>query len=214
MHASEATCGRLLRMMEDTGHVAAQGRKGRAITPSGLRVLQEWASKQARDKSRMALDQSLRIKNPDELLDVLIARRAIEGETAALAAKYAGPDDITALKEIIQEQQDVLDAGESAIKQNLDFHVTLAQAGRNRILVAALEVIYGHPDVMRVLEYVRASVGSEMVAEHRRILQEIARQRPTAARNAMVRHMNNMIDDLAEYMNKGDREEMPDECQR
>lgn len=215
VQASEATCGRLLRMMEDAGHVAAQGRKGRAITQSGQRVLQEWSAKQARDKTRMALDQSLRIQNPDELLDVLIARRAIEAETAALAAERATPEEIQALKDIIEEQQDVLDTGSSATKQNTDFHLTVAHAGKNRVLEAALDIIYGHPDVMRALEYVRVRVGSEMVEDHRRIIQEIARQRPAGARNAMVKHINNVIDDVGKYMRDwGDREEQADVSER
>ncbi len=200
VQASEATCGRLLRTMEDAGHVSAQGRRGRAITASGEKVLQEWRNKQARDKTRLALDQSLRIQNPDELVDVLIARRAIESETAALAAERATPEEVQNLRDIIQEQQDVLDTGASAIKQNTDFHLTVAHASKNKVLVAALDLIYSHPDVMRAFEYVRARVGSEMVEDHRRILQEISRQRPGGARNAMVKHMTNVIDDIGKYL--------------
>ncbi len=50
---------------------------------------QEWCAKQVRDRTKMALDHSLRIQNPEELLDVLVARRAIESEAAALAAQRA-----------------------------------------------------------------------------------------------------------------------------
>lgn len=215
VQASEATCGRLLRMMEDAGHVVAQGRKGRAITASGERVLQDWNAKQARDKTRMALDQSLRIQNPDELLDVLVARRAIEAETAALAAERATPEEIESLNGIIQEQQDVLDTGSSATQQNTDFHLAVAHAGKNRVLIAALDLIYGHPDVMKALEYVRVWVGSAMVEDHRRIIQEIARQRPSAARNAMVKHMNNVIDDVGKYLrDRGEQEAQPDVSKR
>lgn len=200
IQASEATCGRLLRMMEDAGHVVAQGRKGRAVTPAGQRVLHEWDAKQVRDRTRMALDQSLRIQNPDELLDVLVARRAIEAETAALAAQRATPGEIQGLRDIIEEQQTLVDTGSSSTQQNSAFHLALARAGKNRVLEAALDIIYGHPDVMKALEYVRVKVGSEMVEDHRRIIQEVSRQRPAGARNAMVKHMNNVIDDVGVYM--------------
>jgi len=215
VQASEATCGRLLRMMEDAGHVASSGRKGRAITPAGQKVLQEWFAKQVRDRTKMALDQSLRIQNPEELLDVLIARRAIESEAAALAAQRATPEDVDRLKAIIEEQQDLLDAGASATKQNNDFHLAVARIAGNRVLEAALDIIYGHPDWMHVLEYVRARVGSEMVEEHRRIIQEIARKRPTGARNAMVKHMNNVIEDVGIYLRDWrDMEEKSDVSER
>lgn len=215
VQASEATCGRLLRMMEDAGHVASSGRKGRAITPSGQKVLQEWFAKQVRDKTRMALDQSLRIQNPEELLDVLVARRAIESEAAALAAQRATPEEVESLRSICEEQQGLLDAGSSATKQNNEFHLAIARISGNRVLEAALDIIYGHPDWMRVLEYVRARVGSEMVEEHRRIIQEIARKRPTGARNAMVKHMNNVIEDVGIYLRDwGDMEEKSDVSER
>jgi GntR family L-lactate dehydrogenase operon transcriptional regulator len=202
-------------MMEDAGHVIAQGRKGRAITSSGERVLQEWNAKLVRDKTRMALDQSLRIKNPDELLDVMVARRAIEAETAALAAERATAEEVQSLRDIIEEQQDVVDTGSSATQQNTDFHLTVAHAAKNRVLIAALDLIYGHPDVMKALEYVRVRVGAEMVADHRRIIQEISRQRPSAARNAMVKHMNNVIDDLSSYLRDwGEQEEQADVSKR
>jgi GntR family L-lactate dehydrogenase operon transcriptional regulator len=91
----------------------------------------------------------------------------------------------------------------------------VAHAAKNRVLIAALDLIYGHPDVMKALEYVRVRVGAEMVADHRRIIQEISRQRPSAARNAMVKHMNNVIDDLSSYLRDwGEQEEQADVSKR
>jgi DNA-binding FadR family transcriptional regulator len=80
------------------------------------------------------------------------------------------------------------------------------------VLVAALEVICEHPDVMKVLEIVRDAVGSTMVEEHRRILHEISRQKPVAARNAMVRHLNNVINDLVVYVGSTTTEEREDKA--
>ncbi len=215
VHASEATCGRLLRTLEDAGHVEARGRRGRTITASGERLLKEWREKQARDKTQMALVQSLRIKNPDELMDVLIARRAIESETAALAAERATPEEVQGLRGTIQEQQDVLDSGSSAIEQNAAFHLGIARASKNKVLMAALDLIYGHPDVMRAFEQIRARVGSEMVEDHRRILQEIARRRVAASRNAMAKHMSNVIDDVGKYVREwGEQEAQSDVSER
>lgn len=207
VQASEATCGRLLRTMEDAGHVEPQGRKGRSITPGGERVLREWLDKQARDRTQVALVASLSIQNPDELLEVLIARRAIEAETAALAAERATAQEIEALRQTISEQQAVLDSGESAIAQNTAFHLGLARAAKNKVLIAALELIYGHPDVMRAFEYIRAKVGSEMVEDHRRIIQAVARRSPGAARRAMEKHMTNVIEDVAKYVRESGEQE-------
>ena len=215
VQASEATCGRLLRTMEDAGHVEARGRKGRSITARGERVLKEWREKQARDRTQVALVESLSIQNHGELLEVLIARRAIESETAALAAERATPEEIEALRQAISEQQAMLDSGSSAIDQNAAFHLGLARAAKNRVLIAALELIYGHPDVMRAFEYIRAKVGSEMVEDHRRIIHAVARRSPAASRRAMEKHMTNVIEDVAKYLREsGEREGLQDGGER
>jgi len=199
IHVSEATCGRLLRVLEEAGFAAPDGQKGRAITPKGASALDEWRKEQVRDRSQMAFVQSLQVQRPQELVDVLVARRAIEGETAALAAQNATGEDIQKMKAIIDEQEVILGSGASAIEQNSAFHMALAAASRNAVLLGALEVIYRHPDVMRAFEYIRASVGSRMVEDHTGILQEIENGDPDGAREAMIRHMNNVIKDVDTY---------------
>jgi len=209
IQVSEATCGRLLRSMEDAGYVESRGRKGRSITARGKRVITEWREKLARDRTQMALVASLSIQNHDELMEVLIARRAIESDVAALAAERATPDEIDTLRQTISEQQIVLDSGSSAIDQNTAFHLGLARAAKNKVLIAALELIYQHPDVMRAFEYIRAKVGSEMVEDHRRIIHAVARRSPAASRRAMERHITSVIEDVARFVRESGDQEGP-----
>lgn len=200
IRVSEATCGRLLRMMEDAGHVEAKSRKGRVLTPRGQRVLQEWQERLKRDRSQTAFVQSLRVHNPEELVDVLIARRALEGEAAALAAENATPEEIGRLRNIIREHEAALSAQQSGAEENTAFHLTLAEASRNKVIVAALDVIYRHPDVMTSLEYIRAHAGSKMAADHNPVLNAVAQRDPDAARAAMIQHINNVIEDVKTYL--------------
>ncbi len=196
---SAASCGRLLRTMEDAGYAEAAGRKGRKITSKGKKALEEWRSRQVRDRSQMAFAQSLQVHDSDELRDVLVARRAIEAETAGLAALYATPEELRRLLDLVDEQAEVLSSGASAIEQNTAFHRTLASAGKNKVLVAALDVIYRHPDVMRALEYIRVKVGSTMVKEHRAIVKCVEERDQEGARQAMMDHMANLIADVDTY---------------
>lgn len=196
---SEATCGRLLRTLEELGYAAPKGQKGRVITTKGSITLDEWQRERLRRESQSSLFQSLQIQRPDELLDVLVARRAIESETAALAALHATEDDLRALRQSIREQEQLLESGASVSEENTVFHLGLARAGKNQVLVAALETIYRHPDVMRALERIRAIVGSKMVEDHSAILAEVERRDPDRAREAMINHMNNLIRDVDRY---------------
>jgi GntR family transcriptional repressor for pyruvate dehydrogenase complex len=200
IQVSEATCGRLLRMMEDAGHVESMSRKGRVATARGHRVLQEWRERQSRDRSQLAFIQSLKVHNPDELIDVLVARRAMEGEAAALAAENASPEEIGRLRNIVKAHEKALAAGESAARENTDFHLTLAEASKNKVIVAALDVIYRHPDVMRSLEYIRAREGSKMAEDHNPIIRAVSKGDAEGAREAMIQHINNVVEDVRAYL--------------
>lgn len=196
---SEATCGRLLRVLEEAGYAMPDGQRGRVITGKGTSALEEWRRQQVRDRTQMAFLQSLEIQHPEELVDVLVARRGIESEAAALAAVNATEEDIQRMKEAIGEQESVLDSGGSATQQNADFHMALAAGSRNAVLLSALEVIYSHPQVMRALEFIRVSVGSRMVEEHTTILRMIENRDPEGARKAILEHLNNLIKDVDTY---------------
>jgi len=199
VRVSEATAGRLLTVLEDKGYVSPSGRKGRVITPEGRAAVKDWLDSQKRNKTHKAFVESLKVRRRQELIDVLVARRAIEAETAALAATNAACRDIQELWRIVEEHQALLDSGCSGVEKDVEFHQALASASKNKVLAAALNVIYHHPDVGRSLEYIRAKVGSRMVEEHRQILNKVAKRDPEAAKEAMVRHISNVIRDVNKY---------------
>lgn len=199
IHVSEATCGRLLRTIEDAGYVEATGRRGRVITSRGLKALEEWRLRQVRYRSQMAFSQSLQIRGASELKDVLVARKAIEGETAALAAIHATDEDIERLKSLIQDHQRTVATGASATDENSAFHRAVSQASKNKVLSAAVDIIYRHPDVLKALEYIRNQVGSILVEDHLPILDRIIAKDPEGAKREMLTHIENVIEDVDTY---------------
>jgi GntR family transcriptional repressor for pyruvate dehydrogenase complex len=196
---SEATAGRLLRSLEDNGHVRPEGRGGRVITPEGKEALREWLNTQARSRSHNAFVESLRIRERQELIDVLIARRAIETETAYLAAQNVTERDIRKLERIVEEHENLLLSGGSGVEKDVEFHRALAEAGKNRVLMSALDVIHHDPQVGQALEYIRSKIGSRMVEDHRRILAQVKQRDKEGARQAMVHHIASVIRDVDKY---------------
>lgn len=199
IETSEATCGRLLRSMETNGHVIASGRSGRVITEQGERVLKQWQESEMRNRSHSAFLESLTVRHPRELIDVLVARKAIEAETAALAAENATEDEIANLWKIVREHEELLRSGSSGVEKDAQFHRSLAAAGKNRVLMAALDVIYHDPHIGRALEYIRTKVGSRMVRDHQAILIEVSNRDSEASKRAMIRHIENVIRDVDKY---------------
>lgn len=192
-HLSEATCGRLLRNLEERGCAVHDGGRGRVITPKGAATLEEWRRQQVHERVQTAFMQSLGVQHPGEVVDVLVALRAIERETAALAAVNAASVDIDRIRTAICKCRAVLAVGGIVTDPDLDFHLALAFASRNAVLRGALEVIRCHPGVMRAFESIRFELGPRMVEEHSGILDTIERRDPEGAREAMTTHLDNMI---------------------
>ncbi len=196
---SKATAGRLLRLLEDKGYVRSEGNIGRVITPEGQVVLKEWAEARIRKQSHTAFEESLTIRGRKHLLDALIARKAIESETAYLAAENASEEDINKLRNIIKKHEKLLNAGVSGAGKDVEFHRTLARASKNKVLLSALDVIHYNPQVSRVLESIRSKMGSKMVEGHKRILVQVVRKNKKGARAAMVQHIDGVIEDVDKY---------------
>ncbi|MBP8614124.1 MAG: FadR family transcriptional regulator [Firmicutes bacterium] len=196
---SEATAGRILRDLEDKGYVRAEGRVGRVITPLGDKALTEWLNAKAQSRTHTAFVESLRISERQELIDVLVARRAIETETAYLAAQNATDKDLRNIETIIKEHEQLLTLGSSGVEKDVEFHRALAEAGKNKVLLSALDVIYHDPEVGRALEYIRAKIGSRMVEDHKRIFARVLERDDEGARQAMAFHIDNVIKDVNTY---------------
>ena len=199
LEVSRATAGRILKTLEDNGHARIEGRVGRVITLQGQEALQEWLHEQVNRESHNALAESLTIRCRKHLVDALIARRAIESETAYLAAQNVTEEELGKLEKIIEEHQELLKTGHSGVEKDAEFHRCLAEACKNRVLAGALDLIYNNPQIGRVLEYIRARVGSQMVRDHRRILVQVAKRDKEGARMAMTEHIDGVIKDVDRY---------------
>lgn len=196
---SKATAGRLLRSLEDNQHARAEGNVGRVITPEGKIALDEWSKAQARRRSHTAFEESLTIRGRKHLKDALIARRAIESETAYLAAANATEQDLQELRKVIEEHDKLLSSGLSGAGKDAEFHRILARSGENKVLMSALEVIHHNPQIGQVLEYIRSKMGSKMVEDHRAILDQVAKGDCEGAREAMTKHIAAVINDVDKY---------------
>lgn len=196
---SEATAGRILRELEDKGYVRAEGRVGRVITSSGKEILEEWRKAEAQNRTHTAFLESLKITDKQELIDVLVARRAIETETAYLAAQNATAQDVQKIQRIIEEHEQLLASGNSGVEKDVEFHRALAAAGKNKVLLSALEVIYHDPEVGRALEHIRSKMGSRMVEDHKRIVEKVAAKDRQGARESMAFHIDSVIKDVNTY---------------
>lgn len=204
---SEATVGRLLRRCDGEGWTEKKGFQGRVLTQQGQQKLQEWEIAQRQERNTNRFVRLTRVEDKEELVSILVARRAIEREIARLAAINAGKDDIDELKAIIHYNWDRAERGLTGAQEDVAYHKTLARIAGNKILEAALEMIRQEAQLSPILEKIRHEVGSRLVDDHIAILEAIEKGHSQEAEEAMVRHIEGIIDDVNTYWASVEREE-------
>jgi GntR family transcriptional regulator, transcriptional repressor for pyruvate dehydrogenase complex len=157
-------------------------------TGSGTFVSEEGLSKAATLRAHAALlgDQSP--------LDVMVARRALEPLCAELAAANRRRGDIEVLREMINEQKALVEASLDPAEVDLRFHLAVAAAGHNPVLLVLLErliEIMGQ-STWRELKYrsnERHGTFLVFLHQHSAILDAIERSDSTLAGTEMRTHL-------------------------
>lgn len=197
--ASEPTIGRFLRYLDRRGYTERVSNRGRQLTPAGRVRVEELRAAHGRAEAERHLLSTMRPGSLDELLDVLVARRAIERETARLAAQHATEAEITELEAIIARQRQLWDEGAPATTQDVRFHQLVAVASRNRVLAAALELIRHDTEIRQRLNEILHRSHLEPGRYHRRLVDAIKRRSSDAAEQAIVDHLDDLIERVLRF---------------
>lgn len=196
---SEATVGRLLRQLDIKECTEKIGFKGRKLTDIGKRKLEELERENTINHYGEELLNVIRVTGKQELLDALMARKAIESQLAKLAAMYITDEEIQEMKQVIKRQQMHVNEGISIAEDDVEFHKIISKAARNRVLDAAMDLIRQHGQLSPMLEYIRKEVKSTVLLEHKNIYKAIASRKPELAEQAMVRHIEKLERDVKKY---------------
>jgi GntR family L-lactate dehydrogenase operon transcriptional regulator len=196
---SEPTAGRILRDLEMEGLLEKNGSLGRRLTSVGVQRLNEYRQNTMKLERTRAFARTINPMEKDELIDLLIARRAIEAEIAKLAAKNITREDIGRLFIMIDKSKELFSERKSISGINTDFHGIIAKASGNRTLSAALELIWGGGEYAKKLE--RARYHSEQVVsdDHEKIVRALAAGLPDDAARAMGEHINNVLKEVENF---------------
>lgn len=127
-------------------------------------------------------------------LELIRARRTLEGETAALAASARKKADVDALSTAITAMRAAADEGVAPLDADRAFHVAVAAACGNAVLVDTLQTYW---DARRGPLFTRLGGHFEnprswrlAIAEHEAVRDAIAARDPAAARLSMHRHLD------------------------
>ncbi len=133
----------------------------------------------------LAVQLSLAGISVREMLD---AQRAIETTAAELAAENAGPEDLRKLHALLVEHEAVIEDSAAYTRSCMRFHLAVAEASKNRVLVAQLLSLQhvSWPSENRTLT---APVARHILAVHRAIADVIESRDAAGARRMMDDHV-------------------------
>ena len=124
--------------------------------------------------------------------EVLSARRLIESEVAAIAARVATDGAIDAILKAVLEMERHHANYASNEQADRNFHLAIARATGNSALVGAMEYLWDQRGRLwhKLKEHFQTEeLRKETLTDHRRILEAIAAHDPAEARRAMRAHL-------------------------
>ena len=199
INISSATIGRILNHLEKLGYVEKEKFKGRIITKQGIEALEKARTIEKINYHKGELDKMISTKVLEDYIMVLQARKAIERETARLAAQNITEQEIQQIDAILLRQEDRYKNKQSIAEDDISFHKAIAKASRNAVLDSLYSIISTYGQQSRLFEKIRAQVKSPYMISHRDIFNAIKNHDEKAAEQCMMQHMENLIYDVTVY---------------
>ncbi len=196
---SEATVGRTLNELDQSNCTVKVGSRGRVITEQGRRQLERMKDMREWLFVGNRFLEVLQSRTKEDLIDVLMARRAIERELARLAAIHVTAGEIKLMEQVVAAHYAHTAKNLITAEDDVNFHKLVALAAKNKVLAATMDVIRNDSQLAPILEYIRVQVGGHLAIGHAAIVQAIKSQEPQKAEQAMIEHIESLISDVQKY---------------
>ncbi|MEF3312990.1 FadR/GntR family transcriptional regulator [Paenibacillus sp. GYB004] len=143
----------------------------------------------------------------EAVAELLEARISLEVANAGLAAAKRTDEDLAALQNVLSDMDSELGTEAVGEKQDMRFHLTLAKATHNSIMVKLLETISAQVELTiretrRVRLYANKAIASQLWHEHKAIFDAVAARDVEQAQAEMRRHLNHVEDELMKSMRR------------
>jgi GntR family transcriptional repressor for pyruvate dehydrogenase complex len=125
-------------------------------------------------------------------------RQALETQCARLAATRATVGDLRKLKRSLKAMQLEIADGKPGLDGDRQFHLGVAQASHNPILIRLLTGIRESLDRTSETSLTRSGQPARSLAQHQVIFDAIRAQEPTQAADAMLQHLVGTTDTLVD----------------
>jgi GntR family transcriptional repressor for pyruvate dehydrogenase complex len=148
---------------------------------------------------RQSLDLMIKIGQPDGSTSLAELRAILEPGIAALAATRVEEQYLATMREAVVVMDQTLQDPDSYIEADLDFHLALAEAAANPLILSLIDSIVGllREQRMRIFQVNGGPERGQF--HHKRILEAIEQRDPEKARGAMRAHLEQIRKDSQIY---------------
>ncbi|APX23772.1 MAG: GntR family transcriptional regulator [Rhodobacteraceae bacterium] len=126
----------------------------------------------------------------NQMAELYVVRTELEGLAARLAARHATEEEIQVLREMVGEDRALLDDPSALARANRRFHKMIHLASHNRFLVQQLDLVHRSMALMATTSLAAQGRGEIALAEHKAIVDAIARRDEDAAYKALRDHIS------------------------
>jgi GntR family transcriptional repressor for pyruvate dehydrogenase complex len=146
---------------------------------------------------RLTLDRMIKAGQVEGTLQLVEVREILEPEIAALAATRADGETLKEMRDAVAIMDRAGRDPDAYIEADLDFHLALAEAAANPIILSLIDSIVGVLREQRMSIF-KVNGGPERGQyHHKRILQAVESRDAGGAREAMRAHLRQVREDSA-----------------
>ena len=135
-------------------------------------------------EDRALAGNSLRIK------EIIQLRHILEPEVAALAAESIGDNELSRIKAILDAQEKKLAENKDDAEEDLRFHLALARATKNEVIVEVFAVLFDILKECRVAPLQNAKRKITSLEGHLGIYRALKQRDANSSRTAMRNHLS------------------------
>ncbi|MGA7631293.1 MAG: FadR/GntR family transcriptional regulator [Terriglobales bacterium] len=145
--------------------------------------------------TRQSLDLMIRVNQQEGSANLAELRLVLEPDIAALAAGRIEEQLLTTMREAVSEMDRNLGDPDGYVEADLDFHLALAEAVGNPLILSLLDSIVGLLREQRSRIFNVEGGPQRGQYHHKRILAAIEQRDSDAAREAMRAHLQQVLQD-------------------
>ncbi|MEE3953706.1 FadR/GntR family transcriptional regulator [Peribacillus frigoritolerans] len=147
------------------------------------------------------------LMDQDNIKHLLEVRKILESGTAEVAAKKRTEENLIELKDMLFNMDKVSDDEELSDKADISFHVAVANASQNELLITLMNHVSElmtekMRDIRRVALYSEEMTLKQLYQQHVRIYDAIVAQDEDEARSAMLFHLQSVEESLDRVIQK------------